>query len=219
MIEITPAILESELSSFRTVLAKLKDFRALDVDICLPPFTPMATVQLEQLVDEFKALKNISLGIHLMVAHPEAELEKLKASLEQHELRLYLHQESNLKFLRTYAWPEAWRRGITIKAGSKLNDLSFYEDFDEVQLMTVEVGEQGTPFIPEVLEKCSTLRELGYQKTISIDGGVNLKTAPFINNYPLDRVSVGSYFVQSANVELAKMKLELALNMKSSSLG
>lgn len=217
MIEITPAILETNISTFRADFAKFKDFRSIDIDICFPPFTSLSTVKLEDLVNDLDTFTSTSLGIHLMVAHPEVELEKLKPKFVQHELRIYLHQESNLKFLRTFTWPKKWLRGVSLKAASNLNEVSFYDAFDEVQLMTVEIGKQGNSFIPEVLEKCSVLRELGYKKLISIDGGVNLKTAPVINNYALDRVSVGSYFVQSDNVELAKMKLELALNMKGPS--
>ena len=79
--------------------------------------------------------------------------------------------------------------------------------------MTVEIGSQGGKFQEEVMEKIDELRSLGYSGVVSVDGGVNLNTAKFIKNHNINRVSVGSYFSKSNDIKLARMKLELALNM------
>src|SRR5690606_33134550 len=92
-----------------------------------------------------------------------------------------------------------FRIGITVKAETQMQAVEFYNQFPEVQLMTIETGKQGNPFMPAVLEKSQWLRSEGFTGMISIDGGVSLYTAETIKSYPIDRVSVGSFLSKSPN--------------------
>ena len=78
--------------------------------------------------------------------------------------------------------------------------------------MSIEIGFQGNRFNKKVIKRVEQLREIGYHKKISLDGGVNLKTANLIKGLKIDRVSVGSFFVRSKNIIKDKLKLEKALN-------
>ena len=47
---------------------------------------------------------------------------------------------------------------------------------------------------------------------IALDGGVNIKTAPLLKNYPIDKVSVGSYFSKSNDLQSDLNLLNQTLN-------
>ncbi len=216
MIQITPAILTDDLEAFKSLILKFKDFESIDIDIIRSPFVENKTLQIEEIVGDLEHLSSKSVGLHFMVQDPEKDLIKLKNSnLKDHNLRIYLQQESNLKFLNSFDWPKNWSRAVSIKIESNLFDINYYKQFYEVQLMSVTLGWQGSEFQMEVFEKLVNLKKMGYNGQVSLDGSVNLKTAKIIKDYAVNRVSVGSYFTKADDVSLAKMKLELALNMKS----
>ena len=70
------------------------------------------------------------------------------------------------------------------------------KQFKIVQLMTVNPGFQGAPFIPSVLRKIEELKNLGYEGKIALDGGINDKTlAPIMENPSKpDILCIGSFF-------------------------
>lgn len=216
MIQITPAILTDDLKTFKSLIEKFKDFESIDIDIIRAPFVENKTLQIEDIMKDLEPLSSKSIGLHFMVQDPETDLKKLKDSiLKDHDLRIYLQQESDLKFLKDFEWPKTWSRAVSVKVETNLFDAKYYEQFSEVQIMSVKVGGQGYEFQTEALEKVVNLEEIGYNGLVSLDGSINLKTASMIKDYAVDRVSVGSYFVKADDVSLAKMKLDLALNMHS----
>lgn len=195
MIKIYPAILVSNSEKFLKQIKKYSSLKRVDIDIAKKPFTDRGTVSLS---DIFEFLpKKWDIGFHFMVQKiSEDDLEFLK---KMGECRIYIHQESEnrVEELRKIL-PNA-KFGVVIKIESDLMDLEFYNKFDEVQVMTVNIGSQGGKFKLEAMEKCRQLRKMGFEKTISVDGGINLETAMIIRDYPVERVSVGSFFTKTGN--------------------
>jgi pentose-5-phosphate-3-epimerase len=72
-----------------------------------------------------------------------------------------------------------------------------------IQLMTVNPGFQGSPFVPESLHKIDYLQRKHYKGQIYIDGSVNDKTLPVINKrkYKPDYIGVGSFLSKAENIE------------------
>jgi len=198
--QITPAILTSDLVLFSNLAKKLEFVETLDVDICRSPFVDNVTVQLDQVVDLID-FEHQSIGFHLMVDNPEQDLMYLLNSIgNDQSVRVYLHQESNLNFLAEFEWPGRWSRCLAIKFESEFKNIEFYNNFDEIQLMSIETGKQGNSFKPSVITRIEGLTKLGYFGKISIDGGINMNTIELIKDLPIDRISVGSYFQKSQNV-------------------
>lgn len=220
MIEITPAILTDNLESFEMQISELFVFSKVDIDICREDFVNSKTLQISEIAKYIQEYKDVNFGFHLMVANPMEDLSLLtELGFATRELRIYIHQEifddsnSDLQEFRTFHWPATWTKGVCLKIETELNDADFYEEFEEIQLMTVEIGKQGGSFNEEVLEtKVKRIKELGYSGTISIDGNVNLETADIIKQYPIDRVSVGSYFSSTSEDVRALKQLDQKLN-------
>ena len=67
---------------------------------------------------------------------------------------------------------------------------------DSVTVMTVDPGFAGQPFIPEMLEKITLLKELkikhGYKYEIEVDGGVNMRTFDQLMEAGAERFILGS---------------------------
>lgn len=69
----------------------------------------------------------------------------------------------------------------------------FIEKIDFIQCMGIKhIGSQGNPFDERVLEKIHDFKTKYPDKIISVDGGVNLETAPQLIEAGADRLIVGS---------------------------
>ncbi|MFA6005571.1 MAG: hypothetical protein WC775_03765 [Patescibacteria group bacterium] len=68
-----------------------------------------------------------------------------------------------------------------------------------VQIMTVNPGPQGSPFLPQNLSKISDLRNSGYKGEILLDGGINEVTIPTILKQSVlpDVLGIGSQLTKS----------------------
>ncbi len=87
-----------------------------------------------------------------------------------------------------------------------INDRYSLKSIPFLQLMTVNPGKQGQPFIPEVLQKIEQLKNYGFQGKIYIDGAVNDKTIPLMSTlrFKPDVLCPGSYLAKSTPDELPK---------------
>ncbi len=211
MIKIVPNILSSSNEDFTTQLSRLESFESIDIDICEAPFTLKNSVNVSTAID-LLSLCDKNLSFHLMMHNPIESLALLNKSNLKIET-VFIHQESNIVGLENQNYK--FSIGITVKRESRLKDLSFYNKYNSVQLMTGTFGGQGLEFDEESLSKSLLLRDMGFTKEVGIDGGVNLNTAKIIKDYPIDRVSVGSFIHKSKNPQLDSMKLTLALNMRN----
>ena len=212
MIKICPAILVNKEKDFIYQLNKYTAyFDCIDVDLNIDgdDFLGNTTISPS---NAFKFLKhqNNHFNIHLMVSNP-IEIINLgfKEKLLPKRFRFFLHQEAD--FSRVLSKYKHLDFGIVVKAETKLNDVLFYKQFPEIQLMTIITGKQGNPFIPKILNRVEYLRKNGYKGAISLDGSVNLESAKKIRNFDINRVSVGSFFSKAKDLELSKQKLALVL--------
>ncbi|MFA9288316.1 MAG: hypothetical protein ACEQSA_00345 [Weeksellaceae bacterium] len=85
---------------------------------------------------------------------------------------------------------------VTIPQITTQYDLS---QIETIQIMTVNPGFQGSPFLPEMLLKIKELRKQNYAGSIMIDGGVNGNTIPTISSkeHKPDYICIGSYLTKA----------------------
>jgi len=209
--QITPAILTVDLKLFGQLIKDLSFTETLDIDIIRPPFANNLTVQFEE-VKHLLTYINQSLGFHLMVTDPKLDLINMfNSGLDKKVIRIYIHQESDLTFLKDFEWPGCWSKCLAVKLESELKSIDFYNQFDEIQLMSIETGAQGNSFNDKVLERIIELRNIGYKKSISLDGGINIKTIKKLKNVGVNRISVGSYLQKSQNPQESYRMLKEAI--------
>ena len=90
------------------------------------------------------------------------------------------------------------KAGISIKPNTSIEVIyPFLKDLDLVLIMSVEPGYGGQRFIDHSIEKIAFLRNeidsKGYSALISVDGGINDRTAPLCLNAGVDILVVGQY--------------------------
>lgn len=223
MVDITPAILTDSEAKFSELLRQYLNsgFEDVDIDITEQDFVGSQTIDIDTalaVLDAWSEDDYASIGWDLMVADPKPVVEKLLDFAAGHNslFRIYVHLKSDYKFLTDLDCHQE-HIAVVVDGDEDLKGVDFYQKFPEVQFMGIIAGEQGRKFIPEVLDKLTQLRQMGYTGGIGIDGGVNLRSAELINAYAkevhIDRVSVGSYFQKSDNIDLDYKKLKLALNL------
>lgn len=104
------------------------------------------------------------------------------------------------------------RAGVALNPDSPVSLLKpILRDVDEIMVMTVAPGAAGQAFHPECLHKISVLaatrKKYGLKFTISVDGGINDKTAPLCWEAGADLLVSGSYLARSSDFPLAVQSL------------
>ena len=104
------------------------------------------------------------------------------------------------------------RVGIALHPDSSVKILKdVLRDLDEVMVMTVVPGAAGQDFRPDCLHKISVLaatrKKYGLKFLISVDGGINDKTAQMCWNAGADLLVSGSYLANSPDFPLAVQSL------------
>lgn len=217
MIKISAAILESSKEDFLKQLLRLLNagIRSIDVDIAEVNFTGHRTVSFVDIAEYFSEYPSLDWGFHLMLTNPRTTANAIWQYCDKLSLaypRIYVHQETDLGPLPAIAAKNNYELAVSVNVKTELLDLDYYNQFNEVQIMTVELGVQGGAFYEEALHKVTQLRELGYMGLVSIDGAVDLAKAKLIGGKELDRVSVGSYLIKSDDITKSYADLYAALN-------
>ncbi len=104
------------------------------------------------------------------------------------------------------------RVGIALNPDSSVKILKdVLRDLDEVMVMTVKPGASGQEFEPACLHKISVLaatrKKYGLKFLISVDGGINEKTAQMCWDAGADLLVSGSYLAKSSDFPLAVQSL------------
>jgi ribulose-phosphate 3-epimerase len=135
-------------------------------------------------VRAIRPLVSLPLDVHLMIVEPERHLEAFATAGAD---RLIVHQETCPHLHRVLQCIHE----LKIEAGVALNPgtpLSVLEEVlhltDLIQVMTVNPGWGGQPFLHSQLDKIRRLRrmldERGLNTPIAVDGGIDSTTAPLV---------------------------------------
>lgn len=160
----------------------------------------------ERLVSQEELLPffdEIDYELDLMIDEPEKHIFEwlpLGAS------RLIFHIEA-IKDIELFFAHDIWKEGareiggqkvieigLAINAGTPIEEIiPHVGKIDLVQCMGIEkIGYQGQPFDERVLEMINQLRTLAPNLPISVDGGVNIETAPLLRAAGATRLVSGS---------------------------
>lgn len=125
---------------------------------------------------------DIPADYHLMVENPSRIFDTL--TIKSNDL-VTVHQEAcrNLHRDLVYLKKLGARIGVALNPGTHINTLDYVlEELDHILIMTVNPGFKGQQLVEKCVEK---IRDLNLQlenykleKTIGVDGNVNIKTIP-----------------------------------------
>ena len=156
---------------------------AIQIDVMDGCFVPDTTFG-PGVVRALRKLVSVPLDVHLMIVEPEKHLQ---AFAEAGADRLIVHQETCphlhrvLQSIREFEM----EAGVAINPGTPLSALEEVLDLaDLIQVMTVNPGWGGQPFLHSQLDKICRLRHMldqrGLDIPIGVDGGINPVTAPLV---------------------------------------
>lgn len=209
LIKIIPAILAKSYNEFQTMVRAIEPYTDLvHLDIADGQFVPNKTING---FDELSKIDTkLNFEIHLMINRPENVIGRwLKVSKA---IRFLIHRESvmELNDLINKIREGGRKIGLVLNPQTSYSAIEPYLDkIDLVQFMTVDSGFQGSPFLPEVLEKIKIFHKRHPDKIIQVDGGITPETIKLIKEAGSSRVAVGSYIFQSQNIEQALKELSV----------
>lgn len=223
---IIPALLNTSQDEFSAQLTNLsKYFHHFQIDIADGVFVPNTTIPVDEIRSAFSAclparqvhgssLGNIFFDFHLMVNDYEAEIKKLQSLSQQIKIKtIFIHLSLLPDYERLTMNYESFSIGLVLNPEDTVESLAKTYDLtklEHIQIMSVNPGFQGAPFIPETLKKVEHLRLKYYRNKIYLDGGINEKTLPTImeQKYKPDVLCIGSYLTKTENLKERALHLE-----------
>jgi ribulose-phosphate 3-epimerase len=135
------------------------------------------------------------LEVHLMVEHPEAQIEPWIAAGAR---RFIVHFESATEETLVKIFESCDKRGIGVALSSNpettVDKLATYlKHFPMFQVLTVHPGLAGQSFLPLMVDKIVWLRREYPHAIIEVDGGMNAQTARIVKNAGADLIVASSY--------------------------
>lgn len=213
MIKIAPSILLADFSKLGEEIASVEKGGAdlIHVDVMDGHFVPNITIG-PLVVESIKPITKLPLDVHLMIEQPDKYIENFVKSGAD---IISVHAEATNHLHRTIHLIKnsGAKAAVAINPATPLHVLDYVlDDLDMVLLMTVNPGFGGQSFIPSVIPKIRTLRELikekGLNIDIEVDGGVNDKTYKSVIEAGANVLVTGSYVFGREDRDVAIKKLK-----------
>ncbi len=182
-VKIAPSILSADFSRLGDQVreAEAAGAHRIHIDVMDGHFVPVISMGLP-IVEAVRRITRLPLDIHLMVAHPERQVQ---AFMEAGGDIINVHVEAATHLHRIVQQVKARGRqvGVCLNPATPISAVEEVLPLvDQVMVMTVNPGYAGQPFLEEVLGKVRRLRrlldELGLGAELEVDGGVSPATAP-----------------------------------------
>jgi ribulose-phosphate 3-epimerase len=201
---VSPSILAADFTDFGSAAERIEESGAewLHMDVMDGSFVPNITFG-HQLVRALKEKIKIFLDVHLMVVQPGRFIHEFAEAGANGITFHYEAEVHSQKYL-------AEIRGLGLKAGIAIvpsTPVSVLEELlpfiDIALIMTVNPGFGGQELILECLEKVNKLAKMreksGLNFRISVDGGINEKTAEKAKESGADVLVIGSAFFANSD--------------------
>ena len=196
---IIPAIIAKTQEELDDRLSKVIDFFDLiQLDIMDNKFVPNSSLDFDFKLPKIKC----RFEAHLMIENPEQWIEDNWRKVDM----ILVHYESckDPEGIIKNVKKKGKQIGFVLNPETPIQELSpFLNNIDQVLIMTVKPGFYGSPFIPEMLEKISTLRFMKPELNIEVDGGITDLTIGSVDKAGANMLVSGSYIVKSPNVKKA----------------
>ncbi len=146
-------------------------------------------------IDRVKTLPGkIVLEAHFMVQQPATWVE---SALEDDRFQtIIIHAEAEVEIAEIVAQVKQSGRkiGLALKPSTTIEQVATNLDrVDQVLVLLVDPGFNGSPFMPEVLDKIRELHQRYPHLIIEADGGMNPDTLPLAQSAGANRAAIGSF--------------------------
>ncbi|KXK25875.1 MAG: D-allulose-6-phosphate 3-epimerase [candidate division WS6 bacterium OLB20] len=202
-----PAILEDTRTGFEQQLSRVRGF-ALDIDIDVidwertPGKTISAAIALES------DFGDAGLHFDLMMDRPADTVATLISDARVRTVIVNLESADDVWLLLKRISAEGKLAGISVNPETGIETVrQYYEQAGLIQVMTIEPGVQGNPFMEERLQLLRDVREDGYTGLLGVDGHITPDTIAAAHAAGASRFSVGSAILKAPDPEAVYMSL------------
>lgn len=210
--KVIPALLTNSVDDLFAQIDRLLPFyNHFQIDIADGKFVPNTTVQTQDILSFLKKpgerYTSITLDFHLMVTDWEHELQIIKKINHHISLDIiFIHYSVLKKNKDIINKPSKNTIGIVLNPEDDISDLDreySLNTISAIQIMSVNPGFQGSPFLPETLQKIEYLKRKDYKGKIYLDGGVNKETLSVINTmkHKPDYLGIGSFLSKADDIQ------------------
>ncbi len=201
-IKIAPSVLAADFTKLGSDVQETEQHGAdlIHIDVMDGRFVPNISMG-PMVVEAIKQVTNLPLDVHLMIEEPERHITafaKAGASAITVHLEASPHLHRTLQQIRALGI----RAGVAINPHTPASLLSeIIGMVDIVLVMTVNPGFGGQKFLPEVLPKLlaihQMLRSVKHPVDVTVDGGIDAQTAPYVLKAGANVLVAGSSIFQA----------------------
>ncbi|MBU9888505.1 MAG: ribulose-phosphate 3-epimerase [Candidatus Omnitrophica bacterium] len=189
---LAPSILSADFSRLAEEIREVEKAGAdwLHVDVMDGRFVPNLTIG-PLVVKAVRKVTGMPLDVHLMIEEPVRYIAEFKMAGADWITVHFEAEKEVRKTLREIRHLGA-KAGISLRPKTPVEELyPLLDDLDLVLVMSVEPGFAGQAFMPETMDKVRRLRA-HFPKLISVDGGIDPRTAPHALEAGADVLVAGS---------------------------
>jgi ribulose-phosphate 3-epimerase len=217
-IQVMPSILAADMANLAADCRRTLEVGVdgLHVDIMDGHFVPNLSMGPAVVKDLRQALgPDVHLHVHLMIMRPDVYADPF---IDAGANTLLIHIESPCDIPATLAHirHRGVRAGITVNPDTPAEAIASVVgegQVDEMLVMTVHPGFGGQSFIAGMLTKIQALRVMAPTLPISVDGGIDLQTAPRCAAAGANVLLAGTSLFKAADLPAAisQMRMECAI--------
>ena len=186
-IKISPSILSADFSQLGNEIKKLEDGGAdlIHVDVMDGHFVPNLTIG-PPVIKTLRKYTKLPFDVHLMISPVHKYIKDFSDAGAD---IITFHPEATENIGETISLIKSLKKivGVSLNPNTEIDIIkSNLKDIDLVLVMSVYPGFGGQKFIPDVLKKIKTLKELkdknNYNFDIEVDGGINFSNSKDVLN-------------------------------------